>query len=223
MKRGKYLCLALMLTPFVGLLAGAPAAHAGAPALAALLTHEHTEQGADGVTRISRYQERMVRSADAIWIERVLPASNDAGHASGSFNVLLAPRWIHAGADGTATLDLIDTAHDKIYSSAASDYERVGFSGRWAAQFSLIDPASLRGMQPGAATNGARWYEQRTAQDYMRVLWNSPLMLPLAIETGTRNGRFLSRTSITLLPMPVTAPWQQLRGYARAELGDLED
>ena len=207
-----------------------------APPLSVLLTHELTEQGGDGVTRTTRYQERFIRDGDNIWIERVLPAWTrgeayarkvklDQDH--NELDVHVAPRLAHPTVNGGASLMLVDPNRRATFSAGPEDYEHLGFSGRWSAEASLIDPASLKHMKLSprpAEIAGARWYEQETATDYTRILWSDALQFPLAIETGARDGRYASRTAVRIASdKQAQRPWLQLRGYAAREMSDLGD
>lgn len=207
-----------------------------APQLTAVLTHEIVEHGADGVTRSTRYQEQFIRNEDSVWIERVLPTKAlqktsskkiqpDVKHDE--LNVHLAPRLIRAADQGAAQLTLVDEEKRETYTVGVEDYERVGFSGRWAAEQSLIDPSTLRHMRKlsrPAVAAGATWYEQETANEYTRILWNEQLQFPLAIETGVQSGRYSSRTTVQLNNAHSTPmPWRNLGEYRQRELSDLGD
>ena len=205
-----------------------------APQLSAVLAHEIIEQGMDGVTHSTHYQERFTRSDDTVWIERVLPSWNSKGaHAKKTnleqhhdeLNVQVAPRLIRPAEGGAAKLSLIDDEHHALFSVGTEDYERVGFSGRWAAEQSLIDPAVLRHMRKSSRPSkiaGTCWYEQETANEYTRLLWNETLQFPLKIETGVRSGRYSSRTTV-LLGSETHQPWKRVGSYTQRELSDLGD
>ena len=213
------------------LIAGAPA-WAAQPLLSARLSHEIVEQGADGVTHVRRYEERLLRGADQLWVERVLPAwaegqvHHEDGFGHHDLDMHLAPRWITRGADGAAELALVDPEHRTFFRVDKPGFAQTGFSGRWVAEFSLIDPASLRGMQPveRKAARGVHWYERRDRNEYMRVLWNEALQLPLEIETGAIDGRYRSRTTVRIeAQAPARAPWEGLADYSAREISDLGD
>lgn len=200
-----------------------------APALSATLTHETTEQGADGVLRHTRFQERFIRQDSQVWVERVLPRwAPAAGQHPGEHHELdihTAPRLVRAAADGAALLALVDREHRALYAVGTEEYDRTGFSGRWAAEQSLIDPQALTGMKPSARSSkiaGARWLEQIRGGEYTRLLWSDALQFPLVLETGAVNGRYRSITTATLTP-DSRQPWAEVRGYAQRELTDLGD
>jgi hypothetical protein len=207
-----------------------------APPLSAVLAHEVTEQSADGVTRVTRYQERFIREGDNVWIERLLPewtrgeayarkVQLDQDH--NELDVHVAPRLVRPAANGGASLLLVDPKRRATFSAGPEDFEHLGFSGRWNAELSLIDPASLGQMKRSprpAEISGAHWYEQETAADYTRILWSERLQFPLAIETGARDGRYTSRTSVRMASDKTPRrPWLQLRDYAAREMSDLGD
>lgn len=203
--------------------------------LAAVLTHDLTEHGADGVTHSTRYQERFVRDDAHVWVERVLPAWAQGVDAlrkvrleqdHNELDIHLAPRLIRPSAAGSASLLLVDPQRRATFSAGAEDYEHLGFSGRWDAEFSLIDPASLRRMKLSSrksAVPGTRWYEQRSASDYTRVLWDEALQFPLVIETGANDGRYQRRTVAEVERRQPPRPWNSVQGYAAREMSDLGD
>ena len=206
-----------------------------APALTAILTHDNVEHGADGITRSTHYQERFIRNENRVWIERVLPAPSTRSASSqkvhlhaahDELNIQLAPRLIGVTDQGAAQLTLVDEEQHVIYAVGAEDYERTGFSGRWLAEQSLIDPASLRRMRKLSrpAPAGATWYTQETPGEYTRILWNERLKFPLVIETGSHNGHISNRTSVKLSAVGNTPrPWRDLGEYRQRELSDLGD
>jgi hypothetical protein len=199
------------------------------PPLAATLSHEIEEQGADGVLRISRYREHFFRNHDQVWIERELPgwAQVRAGESPAhELNIGSAAQWVRAGVNSSALLTLVDAAHSKLYSVAPPEFARAGFSGHWAAEASLIDPSTLHALAPlrqRSPVASARWYGRNTASDYEHILWDPQLQFPLVIETGRRDGRSRSETRVKLEPLPSRWPWEKLEKYARHELSDLSD
>lgn len=219
------------------LCARAPLAQAQAPAalppLAALLSHEIEEQGSDGILRISRYRERYYRADGQTWVERELPAwAQNATHHAGAghdheheLDLRRATRWVRVAADGRATLQLVDAPAALRYSVAPEEYARTGFSGHWRAETSLIDPATLARLQPltRKAPAGARWYARESGGEYERVLWDARRVFPLALETGSADGRRRARTTVQWQPLPAQWPWLAAARYGARELGDLGD
>ena len=209
---------------------------AAAPPVSAVLAHEITEQGTDGVTRTTRFQERFIREGEQLWIERVLPAwAQDEGTARkvrleqdhNELDVHTAPRYVHATSAGGARLLLVDPKRRATFSAGPEDYAHLGFSGRWTAESHLIDPAALRTMKVSVRATqiaGARWFETKTVSDYTRILWSETLQFPLAIETGALDGRYQSRTTVRLdTGKNPRRPWTQVKDYAAREISDLGD
>ena len=208
-----------------------PTVQAAAPDLVALLTHESVNHRNDGVTETFSYQERLTRIDDSVWLERVLPAAAKTIAQPGTAgdhgpNLQILPRWIRRGADGAATLTLVDRSTRFTVPVKVIEYGRLGFSGNWPAESSLIDPASLKAMKLSARVAdeaGARWYEASRKGRYSRVLWSDRLQFPLIIETGSEDGRNSSRTRVQLESLPTTRPWSGLDGFIEHEIDDFGD
>ena len=209
---------------------------AAAPPVSAVLAHEITEQGSDGVTRTTRFQERFIREGDQLWIERVLPALTQGDGAArkvrfeqdhNELNVQTAPRYVHATKAGSASLLLVDPKRRATFSAGPEDYAHLGFSGRWTAESHLIDPAELRKMKVSMRATqvaGAHWFETKTESDYTCILWSETLQFPLAIETGALDGHYQSRTNVRLdTGKNPRRPWTQVQDYAAREISDLGD
>ncbi|GAC1632395.1 MAG: hypothetical protein NVS9B10_26860 [Nevskia sp.] len=212
-------------------MAGGPAAQAADAELNALLTHESVNHRTDGVTETYRYQERLVRFDDAVWLERVLPPAGSTVAQPGTAgdhgpNLQILPRWIRRGPDGAASLTLVDRTARFTVPVKIIEYGRLGFSGDWAAESNLVAPASLKTMKLSARASdqaGARWYEASRKGRYSRVLWSDRLQFPLVIETGSEDGHSSSRTTVQVEAVPKTRPWTGLEGFLEHEIDDFGD
>lgn len=220
-----------MFKPFVFIIATVLASTAqAAPEINALLTHESINHRADGVTETYVYQERLVRADDNVWLERVLPPQNlptqpgTAGDHGPNLQTL--PRWMRKANAGSATLTLVDRATRIVVAVKPPEFGRLGYSDNWLAESSLIDPAGLKTMQLSARVStqvSTHWYEPTRTGRYSRILWSDALQFPLAIETGSEDGRVSSRTTVALSDAPKTRPWSGLEGYAAHEVDDFGD
>lgn len=220
-----------LLLSLATMLAALLPARAASPDLHLLLTHDTVNQRLDGVTESFHYQERMTRIGDAVWLERVLPPGYSPDRQPSTAgdhgpNLQILPRWIRKADDGNATLTLVNRADRYVVAVKPIEFGRLGFGGNWIAESNLIDPVTVNGMKPMARASseaGARWYEATHKGRYSRVLWSEKLQFPLAIETGSENGRSTSRTVAQLKELPKAMPWAGLEGYAEREIDDFGD
>ena len=100
-------------------------------------------------------------------------------------------------------------------------HRRFSDGDRWVIAAGLVDLASLA-PTTRTAPAGARWYERVGTADYMRVLWSERFALPLVIESGTRDGKHVSRTTVQRSTR-FAPPWRTAREFRRIDLSDLGD
>jgi len=199
--------------------------------LALRIEHESVTLGADGVTRIARFSERLVRRDANAWLARVLPpgAHEAADHQAGGqghkhMDVAAASRWVQRGDDGRLRVRIVDAHERKVVDVGAPDYANIGFDGRWATASQLLDPAQLGRMKRSdrAAPAGARWYEGASPGGAkVQLLWDEQGQYPRRIESSQGSSR--STMATTREAMPATLPWTALSGYAQKEYSDLLD
>jgi hypothetical protein len=196
--------------------------YALAAVVVALVTHETTDIDAEGVTRTSRWQERVIRDADQSWIERVLPHEAAPARDAHAVNLRTAARWYVKRPDGGVTTALVSVADHLIVDIDPGSRAGLGLEDRWRTAAQLVD---LDGLAPTqAVAGGSVWYARASAAGYVRVLWNERLALPLAIDAGTWDGRSSSHTRIEIdTHGSAIAPWSRLDGFHHADLSDLED
>ena len=192
---------------------------AAAEPVTALIGHETTDVAPDGVTRIARFQERLYRDDDQVWIERVVPA-RAAARSLHELDVHAAARWYTRRGEH-ATVVLVSAPEGVIIEVGPASMEAQDLTDRWVIAAGLVDLASLA-PTTRTAPAGARWYERVGTADYMRVLWSERFALPLVIESGTRDGHHVSRTTV----QPSTRfaqPWRTAREFRRIDFSDLGD
>lgn len=200
--------------------------------LALRVDHEITTLSADGVTRITRYRERLLRQGEQTWRARVLPAgAHDAAeHERGGkphkhLDLAASARWVTRNADGSLRVRMVDAHERQIVDLAPVDYANVDFDGKWASAVHLLDPARLQRMQPltQPAPAGARWYESRGGELQVRVLWDEQAQYPRRIESRDASGNHRALAVVTREPLPAVLPWTRLDGYAHKDYSDLLD
>ena len=236
----------LLATGFAAHIQAAPAAPTlaaavPAPDLDLRITYYSRVLTPEGVTRESRYDEKMLRRPGHVWVERVLAPATDAhaGHDHGAksavnrkvahehkhFNPVLIPRHVMLEKD-TVRVEYID-AHDKVVVSIPKvEFENVNFDGSWENSYYLLDPKQVAAMplskQPSKVA-GARWREVQKNGNFQRVLWDEQKQIPLTIESGDLANTFYRRVDVKLEPLSKGQPWSNLKNFAQREYSDYLD
>lgn len=215
-----------------GLLSAA-VARAAAPDLDLGVAYYSRVLTPEGVTRESRYEEKMLRRAGHVWTARVLPGSvvKDApgaaeAHRHKEFNHVALPRHVIM-ENNKVRLEYVDAHERQVIAIPASEYENVNFDGSWVNSFHLLDPKLVAAMplsSRASAVAGARWRELEKNGVFQRVLWDEQKQIPLAMENGDRAGTFYRRVDVKLsAPLVGEPPWNRLQGYGRKEYADFLD
>ncbi len=213
----------------LGALALAAQGITSVPPLAALVTTEQRQTTADGLTKQVRFQERLVRAGDRVWLERVIPQGAPGSGESQEHHHLdldVAARFVQRDSSGAMHVAFVHRGERTVVQTEPRDYPEVGFHDSWAVVSHLVDPAILQTMRPlarRATEAGARWYEKRTEAGYLRVQWSSRRKIALAVESGSADGHRFHRTTVAFVPYPKVRPWEELGGYAQKEYTDLLD
>lgn len=218
-----------LLPALLGILIAAPSV---AGDLALKVEHDITTLGADGVTRIVRFGERLVRRDKQSWVERILPPhaheaedhkAGDKGHKH--MDTSAAARWVQLGEDGKLRVRIVNVHERMIVDIAPVDYANIGFDGKWTTANQLLDPEQLKRMKASSrsAPAGTRWYEGGTAQTRVQVLWDEKEQYPRRIESANPAGTSRSTLIATREAMPARLPWTRLDGYVQKEYSDLLD
>lgn len=209
----------------------APAA-AWAEDLALKLDHDVTTLSADGVTRITRFSERLIRRDNEAWLARVIPhgAHDESEHQTHNkshkhMDVSAAARWVVKKDDGKLQVRIVNVHEKMVVDIAPVDYANIGFDGKWVSVSTLLDPEQIKRMKPLSRTApaGSRWYESGTKELKVLVLWDEKGQYPRRVESRSANGVSNSTLVVTREPMPATMPWSKLTGYAQKEYSDLLD
>ena len=205
---------------------------AAAQDLALRIEHESYALGSDGVTRITRFSERLIRRDRQSWVARIVPpgAHEEAEHQAGDkshkhMDLSAAARWITLANDGKLQVRLVNGHERMIISVPPADYANIGFDGKWTTASSLLDPEQIGKMKPAArpAVTGAKWYEGGTAEMKVLILWDEAARYPRRIESANATGTRRNLMVVHREPMPATLPWSTLKGFAEKEFSDLLD
>lgn len=193
-----------------------------------LVSHDVTVVGADGVTRTTRFAERVYRRDGLVWMERVVPErihqpKPSEGKPHKHIDTSTAARWIEQGE--TLRMRLVNAEERMIIDVQPAEYGNIGFDGNWTSVYHLIDPAVLAKLRrtDRAATPGSRWYEGRVNGRQLRILWDEAARYPRRVESSEDNGRASSVMIASTAPAPKTLPWRATRGFREKEYSDLLD
>ncbi|WP_200379221.1 hypothetical protein, partial [Rubrivivax gelatinosus] len=205
-----------------------------APGLSLRLTHTSLSIGSDGVTRQTRYQDRMVRRANVVWLERELPPAL-AEHEAHAGPEHTGPHAGHAHDEARGAPLLLRRVGDEVQVQSVLRERRrvidvepahqgnVGYGGSWAAAYWLIDPAALARMERLGRSGGVEHYRLRNGERTTLVDWDVRGQYARRIEQHDAHG--LSRQLLTaeIIPTPAPLPWDALAGYGRGDYSDLLD
>ncbi len=210
------------------LLVSALGASAFAQDATLMVKHLAVSVGADGIKRTIEYAERMVRSNNQVWVERIVPpdSHNEEEHKGASkahkhLDVAVAPRWVVRKPDGTLVVHLAARSEQALVNIAKVDYDNIGFDGSWITAYHLIDPASLKRMKVTSTQGNLTSYASNDANRSIKVVWNDKLKLPVSVET--RNGTSSKRTLVEVLAQAKTSPWESVKKYHSKEYSDYLD
>ena len=210
------------------LLVSALGASAFAQDATLMVKHLAVSVGADGIKRTIEYAERMVRSNNQVWVERIVPpdSHNEEEHKGASkahkhLDVAVAPRWVVRKPDGTLVVHLAARSEQALVNIAKVDYDNIGFDGSWITAYHLIDPASLKRMKVTSTQGNLTSYASNDANRSIKVVWNDKLKLPVSVET--RNGTSSKRTLVEVLAQAKTSPWESVKKYNSKEYSDYLD
>ena len=200
--------------------------------LALKIDYNSTATGADGITRTTRYSDKLIRRDNDSWFARVLPphAHDDDEHAKGGkghkhLDTTAAARWVTRQEDGKLQVRLVSTHEKIIIDTPKAEYSNIGFDGDWNTASQLISTEQVKKMKAldTVAPAGSRWYETRRGNLTVRVLWDERQEFPRKIESASANGLYRSAVTATPQAMPSALPWTQLKGYGRKEYTDFLD
>jgi len=200
--------------------------------LALKIDNETTTLQPDGVTRITRFSERLVRRDYQSWVARILPvgAHEEDDHKAADKNhkhmdVSAAARWVTRGEDGKLRVRVVNAHEKMVVDVSPVDYVNIGFDGKWSSASQLLDAEQIRRMKASArsAPVGTRWVEGGTRDVRVQVLWDEQAQYPRRIESSNLRGTYVSTMVVTRETMPARMPWTQVGGYQQKEYSDLLD
>ncbi|CAN5469871.1 hypothetical protein BH09PSE6_BH09PSE6_27350 [soil metagenome] len=219
---------------FAAALAGTAAPAQSAGALDALVDYQVRQITSSGVTRTERWQERVVRRGDVVWVERVLAKGSARAHDDESaaehlghkhFNGETAARWIVRGADGKLDVHFVDREHRVIVAIPRAEYGTVGFDGSFDGAGSIVPSATAHAMQRARDTSAAdaQWLVSRSDGWTHRVLWSEARQVALQVESRRDDGSIERTVRVRPVAASTRLPWQQLQGYEQKRYDDFGD
>ena len=224
----RFALTAAMLTGFMP----AQAAPARAPDLDALVSHETRQVMANGVTRVDRWQERLVRRGETVWAERAMPAGRADKHDDETvaehighrhFNADTSARWLSRNAGGSVTLKLVDREHQAVVAVPRAEFGTVGFDGRFDAAVSVVPASAVRAMKPGAVNADGQWFSDRSGGWSHRVLWSEARQLAMRVESQRDDGSVKRVVMVRVVAAPAAVPWAGLQNFAAKRYDDFMD
>ena len=193
-----------------------------------LVKHSSVSNGPDGVKRSTEFSERVIRTADTVWISRVLPANahSNHDHAKGGdehkhLDVATSARWITRDATGSVQMRLVPSDEKVLVTVTRPDFGNVGFDGSWVAAWSLIDPATLKRMKAGRPSGDLTTYTLADKGRNLKVVWNNKLQVPASVQSYDRNSR--QETVVQVVGAPSSRPWDKLQALAAKDYSDYLD
>ncbi|MDM0067900.1 hypothetical protein [Variovorax sp. J31P207] len=212
------------------------AAVEAAPPVDLRVTHVSRSIGVDGVTRETRYTNRMFRRTGTVWTERELPEGlraslghghphahgPHAGHAHDEAQG--APLRITRRADGSELVEVVLDKTRRVIEVDRAHHGNVGYGGSWDAAYWLIAPAQLQRMtRVGAVRDGVQRYRGVQGETTTVVDWDVAGQFPRRIERSDAHGTSFYLLTATRLPAPKPEPWAASKGYDRGDYSDLLD
>lgn len=196
------------------------------------IDYDTTHTTGDGVTRVTRYSDQLIRRNKDSWQVRIMSTGAhseedhhraDKGHKH--MDIHASARWITRMDDGKLQVRLVN-AHDKlVIDIPKTEYSNIGFDGDWNTASQIIATEQVKKMKAidAPAPTGNRWYETRRGNLTVRVLWDEQQEFPRKIESFSSNGLYSSTVTATPQAMPTTMPWTQLKTYGHKEYADFLD
>ncbi len=193
-----------------------------------LVSHKSVVRGADGVVRTIEFKEKIVRTNDQVWIERVLPAgdhghpkSAKGNHIHKTLDVESAVRWISRVDNNAVQMRLVPPNTKLLVNVGKVDYSNVGFDGSWTTAWNLLDPQTLKKMTLESTRPSTKNYVQSKGSRTIRVTWNTNINIPETITIA--DGSSERETKIQVISQKPTLPWVQVAKYAQKDYSDFLD
>ena len=188
--------------------------------------------GADGARQEISYTERVVRQGDRLWVEREIPAAardrhERQGHTGMGHkhdDVVGAPLWIERGPGQALSVRLVDRHERRLIEIGEPHYGNVGFGGRWADAYHLLDPAQLSRLQAvGPPRDGVQVYALERGSKSVLVRWDVEGQFAREIRSSDADGLSGKRIRASVAPAQALLPWDAVAGFAARDYSDLLD
>lgn len=201
--------------------------------VAATITHTTRVWSSSGILQTFEFQEKMVRSGNTIWIERVIPKQADIleaqqhNSAQGEHKHLdkeRAAKWITLNSDGSVTLRLVDTENKAVVTVSQPEFSTVRFDGRWPTAYHLVSPDFLKSLTlKKVSKSGVQELVKNDGQQQTAIKWDTLTELPLEMVYQDKDGVRFQKSAISIENPPAALPWKNLAGYKQMELSDFLD
>ena len=215
-------------------------ANSPVPDLDAIVTYESRQVLRSGVTRTEIWKERLIRRADTVWTERILP--QDAPDSSGSqseksrtikpkshkhFDYETAARWLSRNARGDIELRFVDTEHQVVVSVPKTEFATVGFDGRWDAAAHVVPPSVIRQMPQGSLIDQRAqqpvWVREKKAGWSHQVMWSDARQIALQVQSHSLDGAVSRAVSVAPTRASPSLPWLKVQAFEQKTFEDFLD
>ena len=204
----------------------------GAELVSATVSHTIRNTTDNGVTKTTEYKERIIRGANDVWVERVLPTNikrvdehgaGEKGHKH--LDVERAARWISRNSKGELMYRLVDMDHKVVVDIAPGDYSNVGFDGRWDTAYHLVSPAFIKTLKAdgSASCDLQRYKKADDARQSVELVWNQRLQMPTSMQFADKAGTSYKKATVAVDTTQTTEPWKAVTKFPRKELSDYLD
>jgi hypothetical protein len=193
-----------------------------------LVSHKSVVRGADGIKRTIEFSEKIIRTNDQVWIERVLPVathehakSAKESHAQKTLDVESAVRWISRTDNGEVQMRLVPPNTKVLVNVGKVDYSNIGFDGSWTTAWNLLDPQTLKKMSLDSTRSTVKNYSQSNGSRTIKIAWNTTINIPEKITMA--DGSSERETKVQVISQRPTLPWTQVAKYAQKDYSDFLD
>lgn len=197
-----------------------------APLLKVKIVRETKDIGQDGVTRSTQYTETMLRDAQNIWIERVLPEENKhekhgAGHQHLNFSE--AAQHYSKTAQGLSKINLVLKHDQTVVHLQEVDIDMLGLNNCWSCVYSVFNPKILSKMKVIRKDQSTIWYEIKNKKNHINVVWDQQNKIAKKVQIRSLDGRHLSTTESFTQKVNVIEPWKQYANFKSKDYADFGD
>lgn len=213
-------------------------AQAAAPTVHLELSYHTMNIDSDGVQRDARYEKRMHRAGNTVWVERLQPqalkdshAHDHGEHENGNTHAGHAhtqaeqsPLLVKRLDDGQVSVQSVVESMKMLIDVERAHQGNVGYNGSWEATYWVIPPSSLELLEPvGQPRDGVQLYQRMADESLTEVAWDIEKQYPRRVSKRGAHGISSYEMIAKEVQAPQALPWTQLQDYAQGDYSDLLD